>query len=310
MSALEELSQSHLNYLELRQYSKRTRENRSHYLSRFIVWCADRGIVDAADITLPILEAYQRHLFYYRKADGKPLSAGGQNGALTHLRSFFRWCCRQRLLLSNPASELELPKLPQGLPRDVLTHEEVETVLAGIDPTFEYALRDRAILETFYSTGIRRQELIDLKIHDLDISRELLHIRKGKGSKARYIPIGPRALAWTQRYLNELRPQIVMPPDDQTLFLSKRGQAFNSGALGNLVKSYIDGSGVGKRGGCHLFRHTCATLMLENGADVRYIQEMLGHAELSTTQVYTRVAIGKLKEIHTATHPAKMRRQS
>jgi integrase/recombinase XerD len=306
MPELEELKQLHLEHLKVRHYSQRTQQNRSHYLNRFIEWCAERSLDEASEVSLQVLEAYQRHLFYYRKTNGKPMSAASQNGALTHLRSFFRWCCRQRLLGSNPASELELPRLGQRLPREVLTSEEAEAVLGSIDPDFEYALRDRAILEVFYSTGIRRQELIDLKIYDLDVSRELLHVRKGKGNKARYIPIGQRALIWTLRYLEELRPQLVMPPDEQYLFLSKRGTAFNSGAMGNLVKGYIDRAEIGKKGGCHLFRHTCATLMLENGADVRFIQQMLGHAELSTTQVYTRVAIGKLKEIHSATHPARM----
>ena len=167
-------------------------------------------------------------------------------------------------------------------------------------------LRDRTLPEVFYSTGMRRMELAQLKLYDLDIERGTVMVRQGKGKKDRMIPIGERALAWVGKYLADARPKLVQEPDDGTLFLTNLSAAFTPNRLTQLVRDYVDKAELGKTGACHLFRHTMATLMLENGADIRFIQEMLGHAELSTTQIYTQVSIRKLKEIHTATHPARL----
>ena len=151
-------------------------------------------------------------------------------------------------------------------------------------------LRDRAILETLYSTGMRRLELIGLSCYDLDRERGTVMIRQGKGKKDRMIPIGERALAWIDQYLESARPDLVVGQDDGTLFLTNAGEAFTPDRLTQMVRDYVDAADIGKRGSCHLFRHTMATLMLENGADIRFIQAMLGHAELSTTQIYTQVS--------------------
>jgi len=128
----------------------------------------------------------------------------------------------------------------------------------------------------------------------------------GKGKKDRMIPIGERALAWIDKYVTGVRPSLVREPDDGALFLTNLNEPFTPNRLTQMVREYVDAAQLGKRGACHLFRHTMATLMLENGADIRFIQQMLGHAELSTTQIYTQVSIRKLKEIHTLTHPAKL----
>jgi integrase/recombinase XerD len=172
-------------------------------------------------------------------------------------------------------------------------------------------IRDRAILEVLYSTGMRRRELIGLQLFDFDRECGTVMIRQGKGKKDRMIPIGERALGWIDRYQNEVRPELVVGRDPATLatlFLTHTGEPFTPNRLTQLVRGYVQAADLGKSGSCHLFRHTMATLMLENGADIRYIQAMLGHAELSTTQIYTQVSIRKLKEIHTATHPGKVRR--
>jgi integrase/recombinase XerD len=152
-------------------------------------------------------------------------------------------------------------------------------------------------------------EVIHLTVFDLDQERGTLMVRQGKGKKDRMVPIGERAIAWIARYLNEARPQLVMPPDPGTLFLTQEGEEISTHRLSQLVRDYVAEADLGKTGACHLFRHTCATLMLEGGADIRYIQEMLGHVELSTTQIYTQVSIRKLKAVHTLTHPgAKLER--
>ena len=219
------------------------------------------------------------------------------------LRSFFRWLTRERYLLLNPASEIELPKTVRRLPVNGLTQEEVEQVLAAIDVATPLGLRDRAMLETLYSSGVRRSELVGLDLYDVDFARGWLTVRQGKGGKDRVVPIGERALAWIRKYLEEVRPLLGVGADERALFLAATGERLSASRLTTFVPRLFRACGIRKRGACHLFRHAMATLMLENGADIRYIQEILGHALLDTTQAYTKVAIHKLKEIHDATHP-------
>ena len=288
-----------------KNYSPKTVEHREVSLRRFIGWAAERGLMRPQDITKPILERYQRHLFFYRKRNGEPLSPQSQNSHTTPIRAFFKWLARHNYILYNPASELELPRMEKRLPRHVLSVREVEAVMAVPDLTTSNGIRDRAILETFYSTGIRRMELINLKVFDLDRERGTVMVRQGKGKKDRMIPIGERASDWIVKYREDVRPQFVSGADDGTLFLTNLGEPFGLNRMTSLVREYVLGSGIGKRGSCHLFRHTMATLMLENGADIRFIQAMLGHAELSTTQIYTQVSIRQLKAIHVYRCPCR-----
>ena len=152
-------------------------------------------------------------------------------------------------------------------------------------------------------------EMIGVCPYDLDVDRGTLFVRQGKGKKDRMIPIGERALAWIEKYLVEVRPSLLIgDKSGDTLFLNNQGGPYSLQSMTQLVRSYVDAADIGKHGSCHLFRHTMATLLLENGADIRYIQQMLGHSKLETTQIYTLVSIRKLKEIHTACHPARNER--
>ncbi|MBV8272148.1 MAG: site-specific tyrosine recombinase XerC [Cupriavidus sp.] len=238
-----------------------------------------------------------------RKANGAPLSATTQASRITPIRKWFRWLVRQNRILYNPAADLDLPKVEERLPKHVLTIEEVERVLAQPDLTTPLGVRDRAMLEVLYSTGMRRMEIIGLQQRGVDDERGTLLIRQGKGKKDRMVPIGDRALAWLAKYRDEVRPELAPAGDDDTLFLTVSGQAFSDNRMTQMVRVYVRAAGLGNIGSCHLFRHAMATQMLENGADVRFIQAMLGHADIKTTQVYTRVSIRALKDIHTATHP-------
>jgi integrase/recombinase XerD len=211
---------------------------------------------------------------------------------------------RQNYILHNPASELILPRLENRLPKYILTAEEAEHVIRQPDITTPDGLRDRAILETFYPTGMRRMEVANLKLYDIDADRGAVMIRQGKGKKDRYIPIGERALSWINKYMGEARSKLLVSVEDGTIFLTNLGEPYERVQLTTLVRHYLAKSKIGKMGGCHLFRHTVATLMLENGADIRVIQEMLGHAKISTTELYTRVSINLLKQVYLATHPA------
>jgi integrase/recombinase XerD len=293
----------YLESLRVRNFSERTAANAQSSLGLFVEWSEARSVVRPDQVTRPILEGYQRHLFYARKRDGKPLSFATQRVRMTPLRSFFKWLVRQNVLPSNPASDLDLPRPGKRLPAHVLTVDEVERVMEQPDLSTPLGLRDRAILEVLYSSGIRRLEVIGLSIYDLDFERRTVRVRQGKGQRDRIVPIGERALAWVRRYLDSVRPELVMPPDESILFLTSTGEPLSPSRLTEKVRSYVLAAELGKTGSCHLFRHTMATLMLEGGADVRYIQEMLGHTHLSSTEIYTRVSIQKLRAIHEATHP-------
>ncbi len=297
-----------LEYQAVRNYSARTIGNRELYLRYFIIWAVEHGLNRPNEITKAILESYQRHLYHYRKKNDEPLSVMSQNSRLVSVRALFKWLARNNYTLYNPAGELELPRAEKRLPKVILSESEVETILNQADIETTIGMRDRAILETLYSTGIRRMELINLKWTAIDYERGTVFIQQGKGKKDRMIPIGARALSWINKYQYQARPELTIGQDDGSLFVSHLGEAFSANGLSALVSKYIDKSDIGKRGSCHLFRHTCATLMLENGADIRFIQALLGHVQLDTTSIYTQVSIRQLKDIHTMTHPAKAER--
>jgi integrase/recombinase XerD len=274
-----------------------------HDLMRLCDWCGERAIERPAEITRPILERYQRHLFYYRKTDGQPLSATSQARELARVKDWFRWLVRGNHLPSNPASELELPRLPRQTLPQVLSPAEVEAILAVPDVETALGLRDRALLEVLYSTGIRRMELVNLSVFDVNFGRGTLFVHQGKGRKDRVVPIGERALAWVRKYLDEVRSGWLADPAETALCLTQEGQRVSLDHMSVLVRGYVKRSGIDKPGACHLFRHAAATAMLENGADIRFIQSMLGHASIHTTEIYTHVSIETLKAIHAATHP-------
>jgi integrase/recombinase XerD len=303
LDALETGINQYLEWIAVHNFSEDTVRSRRFHLGYFHDWCRERGLESPNEITRHILERYQRWLFHYRKHNGQPLGFRTQNSRLTALKVFFQWLTRHNYLLHNPASELVAPRIGQRLPKYVLKADEAEQIIQQPDLSQAGGLRDRAILETFYSTGMRRMELVQLKVQDPDADRGTVTIRQGKGKRDRIIPIGERALAWIAKYVAEARPQLLIGAGDGTLFVNDLGEQFERNQLTNMVRRYLQASGIGKTGGCHLFRHTVATLMLENGADIRVIQQMLGHVDLASTEIYTHVAINLLKQVYSATHP-------
>jgi integrase/recombinase XerD len=280
-----------------------------HALKYFLRWAHERDLIYPRQITHPVLERYRLHLWRYRKANGKPLSVSSQRGRLGAVKTFFSWLCRGRLIDANPAADIELPRAEKRLPGEALSTREIEAVLSMPDITDALGIRDRAMLELFYSTGIRRVEMARLALSDLNREKKILWIRQGKGGKDRVVPVGSRALTWAEKYIEDVRPLLAVDPARDALFLTGYGEAFNADVLGRKVREYILAADIGRdRGGCHLLRHTCATLMLEGGADIRYIQQLLGHEKLETTAIYTHVSIEQLKSVHARTHPAESRR--
>jgi len=294
----------YLEHLAVKNYRPMTINGRRQNLLYFLEWAHVRDLDQPGQITRKILEGYCRWLHHYRKKNGKPLSVKSQRDRIQVLKQFFSYLCKQDRLDANPASEIEIPRAERRLPRQPFTVQEMDQILAVPDVADPLGLRDRAILETLYSTGIRRSEAVRLEVSDLNASNGVLFIRLGKGAKDRYVPVGKRALSWLTRYLEESRPLLAVGNDCPALFLTALGGPFNPDAFGTSVAAFIQKAGLGRRGGCHLFRHTCATHMLEGGADIRYIQQLLGHAQLDSTSIYTRVSIKQLQEVHARCHPA------
>ena len=305
MNAFEYDVEDYLTYLAAHGYASTTVRGRRYHLNELSRYLEARGITDPRKVTPAALESYQRHLFHHKKRDGTALSFATQAQRLVPVKSFFSFLVKTGASNFDPALSLTLPKTERRLPEAVLSVDEVEAVLTEPDTTTPLGLRDRAILEVFYSTAIRRMELINLHVGDIDVERGSLFVRQGKGARDRFVPIGGRACYWVTRYLQEVRPQLQRDNRQITLFLSSTGLSLASDVMTRLVGAYIR-SGTGtKRGSCHLFRHTTATLMLDAGADVRHVAEMLGHQNLETTMQYTRVSMAKLQEVHARCHPAE-----
>ncbi len=296
----------YVEWMRFHHFSTETLRSRTSQVRQFVAWCEERGLVRPSEVTKPIVERYQAYLFDLRKNDGAPLALHTQRSRLDVVRVFFKWMARQNHILYNPASDIDLPRLPRILPKHVLTAEEAERVLAVPDVETLLGLRDRTILEVLYSTGIRRIELVRLAVYDLNAHGGTLMIREGKGRHQRIVPIGERAIAWIKRYLAETRPRLAVGPDPESLFLWKDGGPIKAHEITRMAHACVLAAGIDRGGSAHVFRHTMATLMLEGGADIRFIQAILGHAKIESTEVYAHVAIGKLKEVHAATHPASM----
>lgn len=297
------LMDAYLLRLAVKHQSPRTIETRRRALVLFVKWCQERELMRPQQVTRPILESYQRHLWHHRTKADKPLAVGTQIGRLAAVRGLFKWLCREAWLDADPAAHLEMPKEVHRLPADTLSESEVAAILAVPSIADPLGVRDRAMLELLYSTGIRRAELVRLQLRDLHRERRTLHVT-GKGNKERIVPVGERALAWIESYLGSVRPLLAIHAEEQALFITGYGRGFSANSLGNLIKQHIEKAHPGRAGNCHLLRHACATHMLEHGADVRIIQQLLGHSKLETTQVYTEVSIKLLQDVHARTHPA------
>src|SRR5882724_1115551 len=297
------LLDKYLQHLAVKGFSASTLRVRRVHMEMFLKWRRRNRTTQPTQVTRTSLENYQRYLFQYRKEDGQPLAVASQHSRLAPLKVWFKWLTYRKHVAQDPAAELELPRVGYKLP-SVMNKEEAERVLSQPNVGEPMGIRDRAMLEILYSSGLRRMEVLHLKLYDVDQKHGLVTVRQGKGKRDRVVPVGERALAWLDLYLNCLRPEIVRKPDNGIVFLTTNGVPFTPNHLSWLARQYVESAGIGKGGACHIFRHTMATLMLEGGADIRYIQPMLGHVRLDTTQIYTHVSIRMLKQDHDATHPA------
>tara|TARA_R110002072_G_scaffold297959_1_gene471318 strand:+ start:27644 stop:28600 length:957 start_codon:yes stop_codon:yes gene_type:complete len=283
--------------------SEHTHRRHQSALRAFIVWCETHNIHQLHDVSRSTLKTYRKYLFDYQPSHGTPLSKGSLNSKLTPVKKFMQWCTKEQFIAEDIAHDFDIPRKPRGIPTKILMHQLIEHILQQPNTNTREGIRDRTILEVLYSTAIRRSEITYLRCQDIDFDRHTIKINESKNGQDRFVPICSRAIKWVSRYLKNVRPHLVKQPNDEIVFLSNEGGVFQPGTLAARVKKYIKSAGINTRGSCHLFRHSVATQMLENGADIRYIQALLGHVDLNTTEIYTRVAIKKLKEVHEKTHP-------
>jgi integrase/recombinase XerD len=273
--------------------ARNTLESYSRDLSQFADWLQKRG-TELLMVSRTDLEQYLAH----RSPHAKPRSIGR---LIASLRRFYRYLLRENLVATDPTLQLDSPKLPRSLPKS-LTEAEVEALLNQPDVAQVLGLRDRAMLETLYATGLRVSELVGLKVTEVSLSEGVVRAT-GKGSKTRLVPLGEEALDWITRYLKEARPEILHGQMSDSLFVTQRGDAMTRQAFWYLIKRHAKLAGITKVMSPHVLRHAFATHLLNHGADLRVVQMLLGHADISTTQIYTHVARERLKSLHAMHHP-------
>lgn len=296
--SLDILRESFLEWLRVKGFTESTKKSYRIYLGKFIQYLKDEKIEMLDEITPHVVYNYQTHLYYAQTKTERPLSVLTQHNALVVVKTFFQFLIETEKLESDPTSALVLPKKPHTLP-DVMTIEEVIKVLEVPNTKKPIGFRNRTILEVLYATGMRISELVNLDVYDIESDE--IHIRQGKGLKDRIVPLGEIALDYVREYVKIIRPKLAK--DTLALFVSKSGRRMNMVDLLMMVRECGEKAGLAKRITPHTLRHTCATHMLQGGADIRYIQILLGHGSIKSTQVYTHVEISDLKEIHHKYHP-------
>ena len=286
-----------LRYLAVeRGLSENYQVSTARSLGEFAAWCAQRKkITRARQVGLPLVSEYLAE----RKRGG--LSASSIKLIVVALKIFFRFASARGFVRRDPTEALHLPRIERYLP-ETLNELQVEQLLESVDDTAPLGLRDRAILELLYASGLRISELAGAKLENLNLEEGVVRVT-GKGNKTRLVPVGRQACAALSRYLAEERPRLVRPRSGSEVFLSVRGTRLTTTRIWQIVKACARRSGLEANVYPHLLRHSFATHLLSNGADLRIIQEMLGHADISTTQVYTHVDQQRLKAVHHKYHP-------
>jgi integrase/recombinase XerD len=276
--------------------ARNTLESYRRDVTQFAAWldsASGKALLEAGTADL------QRHLAWRMESKGaKPRTTGR---LVSSLKRFFQFAVREGLRADDPAVDLESPKLPRSLPKS-LSEAEVESLLAAPDVASAQGLRDRAMLETLYASGLRVSELVGLKTVQVSLDMGVVRVL-GKGSKERLTPLGEEAVAWIVRYQKEGRPQLLGARKSDALFVTARGTPMTRQAFWALVKRHASKAGIGRAISPHTLRHAFATHLINHGADLRVVQLLLGHSDISTTQIYTHVARERLKALHRKHHP-------
>jgi site-specific recombinase XerD len=300
----------HLDALRVRNYSPRTLHNQAcqlRLLNRFLVR-REPPVRDIGAVTGDLLTEFQSWLYHQPTPRGTARGVANQNRILSGVRGLFAFLKTGGWLLRNPAEALEYAREPRTLPRHVLTPSEARRILEAVDTGTAPGHRDRTILEVFYATGIRKAELLALRLPDVNLEDGLLRIQ-GKGGHDRIVPLSRIAARFLETYLNAIRPELVRAGRAEhghktdRLFVTARGRPLDKNLVGELVVRSARAAKIQRRITCHLWRHTCATHLLQNRANLRHVQEILGHRSLATTERYLHLTITDLKQAHRRCHP-------
>ena len=293
----------YLDFMLAEGLAERTIQGRLAEMRCFLQFLADRDVTEPHQITRDEVEAYRLSLFRLRKPNGDPLAVSTRYTKVSLMLRFLHFLQRTQEILVNPGRHVVQPRVPRRLLPELPTEEQVVALLESPDVTTPLGLRDRAILEVLYSSALRNKELRGLLLKDLDLARLELRIREGKGGKQRVVPLGEPAAAWLEEYIHNGRPYYLRSPENSSVFLSVRGNTLPGDALNGLVRKYTKLSGVPCHITPHILRHSCSTHMLARGADIRYLQEFLGHASPETTQLYAQADLSQLRDVHRRCHP-------
>lgn len=286
--------------LTARGYSPATVAHYRHYLSSFNRWLHDNGITNLKQVTAKVLADYQGYV------KQKPIAPETQALYIRPVKRLFEYLVDAGRLLIDPSENIvETCRKNRKMP-PVLAEDQVKRLLNQPNLSTTAGLRDRAVLEVLYASAVRRNELLNLSIYDADLKDDVLYIRKAKGRVQRVVPLTKTAAGFVKEYLTRIRPRWAdKQPKERRLFLINTGKPLNAGALAALIRKYRIAAKIKTPVSAHTFRRSCATHMLRAGADIRYIQALLGHRSLRTTQRYTRVAAADIKQTHQKSHPGK-----
>jgi len=289
-----------------RGQAEHTQRTYAALLNKFVTWAGSQGLTDWRSVELRHLMAFlqherQRALANAPKDSPRRLSSESVYLEIAALRAFYRFAENEKLLPVNLAENLSLPRRWKRLPK-ALTDREIDQLLAPETPETPASLCDQAVLELAYASGLRLAELRNVRLEQLHLEAGFINVI-GKGNKERVVPVGRQAVAALQRYLEAGRPKLVTPRSPAAVFLTKRGTPFAAVTMWLRIKQRVRRAGIARNVTPHMLRHSFATHLLEHGADLRVIQELLGHANISTTEVYTHVAGSRLREVHRKFHP-------
>jgi len=269
----------------------------------FTDYLDEQGITELSAVTPQVMAGYQAWVYTRKTRFGKPFALKSQIIVLNSIQVFFKYLFKTGHILTNPAEVIQLPKEPRKIPGTILSSKEMKRFLQQPDTGTVLGFRDRTIYEVLYSTGLRISELIGMRVQDLDLSARSIFVPKGKHFKQRYVPLGDSVSRYLAEYLERIRPLLVRDFTMDTLFLSRLGRALHKTSIFKKLQIYGQRAGIKKHLTVHVFRHTLATDMLRRGADLRQIQELLGHKNLRTTQIYTHIFKGELRRIQEHCHP-------
>jgi len=289
-----------------RGQSEHTQKTYSAALNRFVAWAGDQKLADWKAVQLPHLMAFLTHererpLARQEEKSPRKLSSESVYLEIAALRAFYKFAENEKMLPVNVAEHLSLPRRWKRLPK-ALSDAEITKLLKPENPETPQSLCDLAVLELAYASGLRLAELRNTRLEQLHLEAGFINVI-GKGNKERVVPVGKKAVAAITRYLEAGRPKLVTPKSPANLFLTRRGTPFAAPTLWLHIKQRVKRAGIGRNVTPHMLRHSFATHLLEHGADLRVIQELLGHASISTTEIYTHVAGSRLREVHRKFHP-------